>query len=177
MNIVLAVLAFILLLAGLIGSVLPIIPGPPLGYAGILVLQFSGYGNFSLPFLIILGVIIVVITVMDFILPAKMTKWFGGSRLAVIGSTLGLIVGMFFFPPIGLIAGPFLGALAGELINIQRVRAMKKITDGDSGEPEKGGNVKALVAALGAFLAFILGTGAKLISGAMMIYFAVKALV
>jgi uncharacterized protein YqgC (DUF456 family) len=96
---------------------------------------------------------------MDNVLPALLTKKFGGSRLAVIGSILGLVLGIIFFPPIGLIAGPFLGALAGELIH------------------SRSYNIKALKVALGAFLAFILGTGAKLIISLLMIYYAVMAMI
>ena len=174
MNILLAVLAFLFLLAGIVGSVVPAVPGPPLGYIGLLVLKWSGYGNFSVSFLIIWGVIAAAVTVMDFILPAWMTKWFGGSKAAVLGSTLGLVAGIFFFPPLGLLVGPFAGALIGELIHNQRLQAKRA----ESGEPAAGGgNAKALLAALGAFLAFILGTGAKLIAGAMMMYYAVKALI
>ena len=179
MNILLAILAFLLLLAGIVGSIAPVIPGPPLGYIGLLVLHWSGYVNFSSGFLIIWAVIAVAVTVMDFILPAWMTKWFGGSRAAVIGSTLGLIAGIFFFAPIGLLVGPFVGALVGELINNQRVQAKRReLAESDSAvEPAVNtSNAKALLAALGAFLAFILGTGAKLIAGAMMMYYAIKTL-
>jgi uncharacterized protein YqgC (DUF456 family) len=108
---------------------------------------------------------------MDNFLPVWLTKKFGGSRLAVIGSVLGLVVGMIFFAPIGLIVGPFLGALTGELIN-NRVKRHKIETKGtDVVAPDNN----ALKVALGAFLAFILGTGAKLIIGSLMIYYAVKA--
>jgi uncharacterized protein YqgC (DUF456 family) len=173
MEIVLVVAAFLLLLGGLVGSVVPAIPGPPLAYIGLLLLQWSGHGGFSPAFLWLWAGITAAVTVMDNVLPAWLTKRFGGSRMAVIGSVLGLIAGMFFVP-IGLLVGPFLGALAGELIN-SRVQARRKeinspepaATDGDSGH--------ALKVALGAFLAFIMGTGAKLIIGSMMIYYAVKA--
>ena len=93
--------------------------------------------------------------------------------MAVAGSVLGLLAGMLLFAPIGLLIGPFLGALAGELINAS-VKRHKEI---NSTEPasSNGGTVKALKVALGAFLAFIVGTGAKLVIGALMIYYAVKA--
>ena len=171
MEILLAVAAFLLLLVGLLGSVVPAIPGPPLGYVGLLLLQWSGYGGFGSAFLWLWAGITVVVTVMDNFLPAFMTKRFGGSRLAVIGSVLGLLAGMLFFAPIGILIGPFLGALAGELIN-GRIRR-DEITESDAAEGKSGR--KALKAALGAFLAFIVGTGAKLIIGSMMIYYAVKA--
>jgi uncharacterized protein YqgC (DUF456 family) len=159
MEIVLVILAFLFLAAGLLGAVVPVIPGPPLCYLGLLVLQWSGYGNFSLTFLLVLLTITVAVTIMDNVLPALLTKKFGGSHLAVIGSILGLVIGMIFFPPVGLIVGPFLGALAGELIHSRTY------------------DIKALKVALGAFLAFILGTGAKLIISLLMIYYAVMAMI
>ena len=173
MEIILVVLAFLFLLAGLLGSVVPAIPGPPLSYAGLLLLQWSGRGGFSVTFLLVWAAITVAVTVMDNFLPALMTKRFGGSRLAVIGSVLGLVVGTIFFAPVGLIAGPFLGALAGELIN-NRVKR-NKVENSETDTAVVAHNNNALKVALGAFLAFILGTGAKLIVGSMMIYYAVKA--
>jgi len=166
MEIVLAVFAFLFLLAGLLGSVLPVLPGPPLSYIGLLLLQWSGYGSFSVAFLCLWAAITAAVTIMDYFLPALMTKKFGGSRAAILGSVLGLIAGMLFFAPLGLLIGPFTGALAGELIST-RIRTKRRIDNAD--------HAKALKVALGAFLAFIVGTGAKLIISSLMIYYAVKA--
>jgi uncharacterized protein YqgC (DUF456 family) len=162
MNIVLVVFAFLLLIAGLAGSVLPVIPGPPLSYLGLFLLQLSGFGKFSPTFFIVWGVITAGVTIMDYLLPAWLTKRFGGSPKAVIGSVLGLIVGMIFFSPYGVIIGLFLGALAGELIN-------NKIKNNNAGFD------KAAKAAFGTFIAFIAGTGAKLFIGILMLSYAVKA--
>ena len=164
MNTLLVILAFIFLLAGLLGSVVPVLPGPPISFAGLLLLQWSGYGNFSSAFLLIWAAITIAITVIDYLLPAWMTKRFGGSRAAMLGSVLGLIVGMIFFSPLGLIFGPFLGAFAGELINYH-------FFSNSIGS----GYEKALKVAFGALIAFIMGTGAKLAIGLIMIYYAVKA--
>jgi uncharacterized protein YqgC (DUF456 family) len=183
MGIFLAILAFLFLLTGLLGAVLPVIPGPPLGYIGLLLLQWSGYGGFSAVFLWVWAGITVAVTVTDYILPAIMTKKFGGSRMAVIGSVLGLIAGIFFFPPIGMILGPFLGALAGELL-YSRFPSKRDEANGtevtpvsEGNEANKNRNTKVLKAALGTFLAFIMGTGAKLIAGSLMIFYAVKAVI
>ena len=187
MEIVQIIFAFLFLVVGLLGSVVPALPGPPLSYIGLLLLQWSGRGGFSVPFLIVWAVITVVVTIMDNVLPAVMTKKFGGSKMSVIGSVIGLIIGMIFFAPIGLILGPFLGAFAGELINNRiQLRREKEISAesetssadaaNESVTVKNNGNVTALKAAFGAFLAFILGTGAKLIIGALMIYYAVKAM-
>ena len=169
MDIALVVIAFLFLLAGFFGSIVPALPGPPLSYAGLLLLQLSGHGGFSPAFLWAWAAVTAAVTIMDNILPAWMTKRLGGSRMAVIGSVVGLVIGMVFFAPAGLLAGPFLGALAGELLN-GCIRDRR-------GEDADGANrcAKALKVALGAFLAFILGTGAKLIIGALMTLGAVRA--
>ena len=175
MEIILAVAAFLLLLAGIVGSVVPAVPGPPLGYVGLLLLQWSGYGGFSTIFLWVWAGITIAVTVADNLLPALMTKRFGGSRMAVIGSVLGLITGTLFFAPIGLLIGPFVGALAGELINSHVKHKEINSTELAAADGKSADSGKALKAALGAFLAFIVGTGAKLIIGSMMIYYAFKA--
>ena len=157
-EIIVTILAFLCLIVGLIGSVVPVLPGPPLSYVGLLLLQWSGYGGFSSGFLWLWAAITVVVSIIDYFLPVLMTQQFGGSRSATIGSILGLIVGLFFIPPIGMIIGPFLGALAGEIIHNR--------TD----------SAKAFKVALGAFLAFIFGTGLKLIVTAIMMFYAIKAM-
>ena len=180
MEIVLVVLAFFCLLVGLLGSVVPALPGPPVSYVGLLLLQWSGYGGFSVFFLIVWAAITIIVIVADNILPAWMTKRFGGSRIAVVGSILGLIAGMIFFAPVGLIAGPFLGALAGELINMNFKKSKTDFNAATDSSAAVAGNsdtdAKPLKAALGAFLAFIMGTGAKLIICSMMIYYSVRAM-
>lgn len=158
MEILLVVLAFIFLVVGLLGAVLPGLPGPPLSFIGIILLKWSGYGNFSSLFLWVWVGITIIVTVMDYILPAVLAKKFGGSKAASIGSMLGIVAGIFIFPPWGMIIGPFLGALAGELIHNRK-----------SGK-------KALVVAFGAFLAFIVGSGAKLIAGALMLFYGIRTI-
>ena len=158
MEIVLVIIAFLLLVGGILGAVLPILPGPPLSYIGLLLMQWSGYGGFSIAFLVIWAAIAAAVTIMDYFLPAMLAKRFGGSRYAVVGSFLGLLAGIFIFPPFGMIAGPFLGALAGELIHNRK--------DGAA----------ALKVAFGAFLAFIVGSGAKIIVSSIMLFFAIKAM-
>jgi len=167
MEIALIIIAFIFLVVGLLGSVVPALPGPPLSFIGLLLLQWSGRGGFSPVFLWVWAGITVIVVLADNFLPAWMTKKFGGSKMAVTGSVLGLIIGMIFFAPIGLLIGPFLGALAGELIN-NAIKTKRNKEAGVSG-------TNPIKVALGAFLAFILGTGAKLIICSLMIYYAVRA--
>lgn len=158
MEIILLVLGFILLITGLLGAVIPILPGPPLSFAGLLLIHFSGFAVFSPVFLLLWAGITIAVTVMDYILPAILTKKFGGSRAAAIGSVIGLLAGIIFFPPWGIIFGSFLGAFAGEFIH----------NSSDGG--------KAFKAALGAFLAFLVGSGIKLVVSSIMLFYAVRTL-
>lgn len=151
-------MACLLLLVGLVGSILPVLPGPPLGYVGLLLLKWSGYADFSTNFLIIWALIVVAVTLLDYFLPVWMTRKFGGSRSATIGSTIGLIVGIFVLPPFGMILFPFLGALAGELMF----------------DSENLG--KAWRVAFGSFAAFIFGTGAKIAVSVIMIAYAIAGI-
>ena len=158
MEIFLVIIAFLLLLGGLLGAVVPVIPGPPLSYVGLLLLQWSGYSGFSSGFLWFWAVITVVVTLADYVLPTWMTQRFGGSRAAMVSAFVGLLIGLFFFPPLGLIIGPFLGALTGELIQ------------------NRSDSAKAIKVAFGAFLAFLLGTGVKLVVSSILMFYAIKAL-
>ena len=144
LSIFFAVIAAILLLIGLIGTFVPVIPGAPLAWAGLLIAYFSSYCNISLVFLIIAGVLAIIVSVLDNFLPVIMTKKFGGSKAATTGSTVGLVIG-FFIGPVGIILGPFLGAMIGELIH------------------NKGKSYGVFKAALGAFMGFLTGTGLKII--------------
>lgn len=158
MEFILLIIAFALLIVGLIGAVVPALPGPPLSFAGLLIMQWSAYGHFTVAFLWLWAGITLVVTLMDYFLPTLMTKQFGGSRYASVGSVLGLIAGIFFFPPLGMIIGPFIGAFCGELIN------------------NRANGAKAFTVALGSFFAFIAGTGAKLIVCSLMLFYAVRAM-
>ena len=178
MEIALVVFAFLFFLAGLAGSIIPAVPGPPISYLGLWMLKWSGKADYSYTFLIVWAGVTIIVMVMDNFLPAIMTKKFGGSKKAVIGSVIGLIAGMFF-APIGLLAGPFFGAFVGELIHSNAEARRVRKENPDNSEPDAvsitARNEKALFAAFGAFLAFILGTGAKLIICGLMIFFSVRA--
>lgn len=139
-----AILAGVLLLAGLIGTVLPVLPGPPIAWAGLLAAHFSSYSQIEIWILIATGIAAVFVTVIDNIFPSVMTKKAGGSKAATLGCTIGLIVS-FFLGPIFILIAPFAGAFIGEMIH-------------DSSDAKR-----ALKAAFGAFKGFLLGTGLKII--------------
>ena len=145
MSVILCIVAGVLLLLGFLGTFVPVLPGAPLAWAGLLAAYFSEYTDISVLCLIITAVIAVIVSVVDNIFPVAMTKKFGGSKYATTGATVGLIVG-FFTGPWGIILGPFFGALIGEFIN------------------KEGRNEGVFKAAFGAFMGFLLGTGLKMIT-------------
>ena len=157
MDTFLIILAGIFVFVGLIGSVLPILPGVTLSYAGLLILHFTDKYQFSNHFLIIWAVIVVLIQVLDYVIPIWGTKKFGGSKRGVWGSSLGMVAGIFL-GPWGVVLGPFVGALLGEL-------------------SDKKGMRDAMKAAFGAFLGFIVITVAKLIVAGFIIYYYIDMLV
>ncbi|MFC1549322.1 DUF456 domain-containing protein [Nitrospirota bacterium] len=111
----LIVLAVSLGVLGVVGSVMPALPGPPLGYIGLLLLHFARGGEvYSASFLIIFGLLTVAAVLMDYALPAAGAKIYGASKYGIIGSVVGMIIGLLVFAFIGMMAGMFLGAVIGE---------------------------------------------------------------
>ena len=153
----LAILGGLLILIGLLGALLPVLPGPPLSFIGLLLLHFTRWADFSTQFLVIMGVLATLVTAVDYIVPMWGTKKFGGSKAGVRGSTSGLVIGVFFFPPIGIIIGPFLGALIAELM----------INSDDFN--------KALKSGIGSLVGFLMGTGLKLGASLLMAVYFVRA--
>lgn len=149
-------LAIICGVVGLIGAVVPVIPGSIISYAALWLMWLSDNSYVSSANLWIMGGLMVAVCVIDYIAPIWITKLGGGSKQSMWGATIGLIVGLFF-APIGLIVCPFLGALVGELT-----------TDASLGQALK-------IAAL-SFIAFLLTTWLKLIYGITIITMIVIAL-
>ena len=184
MDILLIILGAVCLLLGLIGCVAPVIPGVPLAYLGLLLLHWTDRVQFSWQFLTIWAVIVVVIQILDYVIPAWGTKKFGGSKWGVWGSTIGLIVGMFM-GPWGIVLGPFAGAVLGELIYFNR---HPHATPSESAQthpmndqtatklPQTNLN-RALRAGFGSFIGLLTGTIIKCICCGMMITYFVKELI
>ena len=143
MTLALTILAGILLLIGFVGCVVPVLPGPIIGYCGLLALIPTERCP-SMLVLVTMGLLVAAVTIADYIVPAIGAKKFNCSRWGTAGCFIGTIVG-FFFVPIGILLGPFLGAFCGELI------ARKPL-----GAALKGG--------FGAFLGFLSGVVLKLLA-------------
>ncbi|HET8866377.1 MAG TPA: DUF456 domain-containing protein [Gracilimonas sp.] len=151
MEIIWIILGAFFIIAGLVGAFLPVVPGLPFSYVGLLILQLL-HAPFSLTFMLVwLGIVILFGFVLDNVIPAWATKKFGGSAYGITGSVVGLIVGLFF-PPIGFVVGPFLGAFIGEMISGQK-------------------SDRALKSALGAFAGFMAATGLKVMAAGMIAFY------
>ena len=144
MDTLLSVLAILFGIVGCIGCIVPILPGVALAYAGYVCLYFCSYSEISVTWLVVFGVLTLIVSILDYVLPSYMTKKFGGSKAGERGAMAGVLAG-FIFGPIGIIVGPFIGAVLGELIN-----------DGSDRQ-------RALRSGLGSFLSFFVGTGIKLV--------------
>ncbi len=153
----LLILGIIFMIIGIIGCLVPVLPGPPLSFLGIVLLQLTKFGNFSKTILIILGVVTVVVTVLDYIVPIWGTRRFGGSKYGTRGATVGLIIG-FFLGPLGIILGPLIGAFVGEMIF-------------------KDDMNYAFKAGFGSLLGFLTGIGLKLAASFVMTFYFIRELI
>jgi uncharacterized protein len=151
---ILLILGIILMLIGIIGCLVPVLPGPPLSFLGIILLHFSRFGEFTPSALIIFAAITIVVSILDYIVPIWGTKRFGGSKYGTRGATVGLIIGIFLGPA-GIIIGPFVGAVVGELLFKDDMKY-------------------AFKAGFGSLLGFMTGIGLKLAASFVMTYFFVK---
>ncbi|MEA9413447.1 DUF456 domain-containing protein [Flavobacterium sp. PL02] len=130
MDSLLLLLGFIYMIVGILGSFLPVLPGISLSWIGLLLLYMTKVVSMNYWVLGITLAVTIIISVLNYIIPAKGTKKFGGSTYGVWGTNIGLVVGIFAPIPFGFIIGPFAGAFIGELIydSKDHNRALKAAT-------------------------------------------------
>jgi uncharacterized protein len=130
MDTILLLLGFVCVIVGIFGSFLPALPGPIISWVGLLLLYLTKKIEDNYWVLGISLVVVVIISVLDYLIPAKGTKKFGGSSYGIWGTNIGMIIGIFVPIPFGFIVGAFVGAFVGELIyNSQdKNRALKAAT-------------------------------------------------
>lgn len=117
LDIIITLIVAVAVIAGVIGCIVPVIPGPIVAFVGLLLVSiFEQWSVLPLWLLIVLGGAAVASTILDSILPSMASKRAGAGRGGVWGSVIGMIIGMFFFPPFGIIIGAFFGALVGEMM-------------------------------------------------------------
>tara|TARA_B100000989_G_scaffold282172_1_gene246990 strand:+ start:1737 stop:2234 length:498 start_codon:yes stop_codon:yes gene_type:complete len=109
------IIGFLLCLIGIVGSFIPIIPGPATAWLGILLLNLTSVVEFNLNFILITLTVAISVGILDYIIPILGVKKLGGTKSGQIGTTVGLIMALIILGPIGIIIGPFLGALLGEM--------------------------------------------------------------
>ncbi|MGQ3678632.1 DUF456 domain-containing protein [Tenacibaculum discolor] len=157
MDIFLVILSFVFACLGIIGSFLPVLPGPITSWVGLLLLHLTKAVPQNWTFLGITLAIAVIIFFLDYFIPAMGTKRFGGTKYGVYGTTIGLIIGLLSPIPFGILIGAFVGALVGELIY-------------DSKDTNR-----AIKASFGAFLGFLASATIKFsISMVFLVLFFVK---
>ncbi|MBN1352016.1 DUF456 domain-containing protein [candidate division KSB1 bacterium] len=154
LSVLLIILGILLIILGIIGCFLPVIPGPPLNYLALILLSIArNWEPFSGNFLLTWALITLAVVIIDYIVPAFGAKKYGASKLGIGCSVLGMIIGLIFFPPWGMLVGSFLGAIIGEMIAGKQSDA-------------------ALRASIGVLIGTIFGIGIKLAaSGIMTFYF------
>jgi len=150
----LVILAIVVALIGVLGGLVPVIPGPPLSWVALLMVYLADgvKDPISSSMLVTWGIIALIVTVLDYVLPSVMTKVSGGSKYAERGAAIGLIAGLVL-TPIGMIMGSFLGAFLGEFLF--------------TGKEDAAASLKA---AFGTFIAFLMTTGIKVICSAVMLW-------
>lgn len=148
-------LGIILCLIGFAGSILPLLPGPPVAYVGLLIQQLRDPDPFSSKFLWIWAGIVVVSLILDYLIPIWGTKKFGGTKYGVWGCTLGFLLA-FWMGPLGVIIGPFIGAFFGEMLAGQTAH-------------------RSFRAAMGSFVGFLFGSFLKILICLLMMYYIIKS--
>ena len=111
------IIGLIISAIGIVGCILPVIPGPALSYLALIILSFAkDWEPFSIKFLIITAILTVLVTILDYVVPAFGAKRYGASKAGIWYSVIGMVIGIFLFPPWGLIMGAFFGGLVGEIL-------------------------------------------------------------
>ncbi|TET82435.1 MAG: DUF456 domain-containing protein [Desulfobacteraceae bacterium] len=156
MTIALIIIGLLIALVGLAGCIVPLIPGPPLSFLALIIISYAkNWEPFSATFLIIMAVFTLAVTISDYVVPVRGAKKYGASKLGVWGSIIGMLVGLLFFPPWGMLLGAIVGALSGELL---------------AGKKSK----KVLRAGWGVFIGNMVAMGLKLALSGVMLFFYVK---
>lgn len=161
------ILAVICAIIGIVGSIVPGLPGPPVAWVALLLVHLSKVHPYTVNFLVVMGIVAAVITVLDFIVPVWGTKKMGGTKSGTKGSTIGLIVSVFVLPILGITIGPFgiLGILAGPFLGAYIGELMANNKEG------------AFRAAIGSFVGFLTGTLMKLAFSIVVLVYVCKDLI
>lgn len=158
MDLFLIISGSICLLAGLVGCIIPMLPGPPISYLALVLLHFTDKVSFTIPQLLLWLLVVILIQILDYFIPMLGVKKFGGTSWGNWGCIIGTFAGIFLFAPWGVFIGPFVGAVVGELLGGKETK-------------------HAIRAGIGAFTGFLLGTVLKVAVCGWFIFCFIRALV
>ena len=163
MTVVLLVLGGALLVAAFVGCVLPILPGPPLAFAALILLGVaSAWATPASATLIAMGIGAVIATALDYLIPPAVARRAGGTRAGMFGALIGMIAGTLLLPPFGAIGGAFLGAVVGEIVG-PRLRSDQRRDAESDPDHERGADAASpLRAGMAVFAGTLLGAAVKL---------------
>ena len=164
MDVLLLIIAFLFMLIGIIGCIVPGLPGTPIAYAALWIAQATERVDFSWQMLLVWGIVTIIITLLDYVVPALGTKRYGGTKWGVWGSTIGVFIGLFF-GAVGVILSPLVGAILGELL----ATALHGSVDSKAVS-------SALKAGWGSFIGILFGTIIKLIACGLMTIVLIQAI-
>ena len=159
LNVIVGIIGSILIILGFIGCIIPALPGPPLSFIALLILAIvQGFADPLTSRLVsIMLMVTIVVTALDYVIPAAGAKKYGSTKWGILGAIVGMIVGIIYFPPLGMIIGAFLGAVAVEMLVGKSTR-------------------EAMKAGWGVFLGTMLGTILKLMASVWMSFYFGKAI-
>lgn len=168
MDYLLLILAVVVIIVGFIGDIIPGIPGTPVSYLALLLVHWTERYSYSPQFLVIMGLVCVVITILDYVVPVWGTKKFGGTKAGARGSTIGLIVGILVLPALGIVIGPFgiFGLLGGPFFGAYIGEKMGGTKDD-----------RAWRSAFGSFIGFLSGTLMKVVYTLVVGYYVIRAII
>ncbi|MCG2587646.1 DUF456 domain-containing protein [Rhodohalobacter sulfatireducens] len=152
MEILWIIVGSLFIVAGFAGVFVPVIPGTPLIYVSLLIMQLALGAPFTWTFLILWGIAVAIVATLDGLIPAEGARRMGGSKYGIYGCLIGAFIGLVFFPPFGIIVGPIVGAFGGELL-----------------AGRKSGS--ALKAAMGSFIGFLVATVLKMSVSVILAYY------
>lgn len=158
MDIVLIILGILCLIGGFVGCIAPVLPGPPIAYAALVLLHFTERVQFTTSQLVIWFLLVIIVQIADYFIPMIGTKKMGGTKWGIRGCLIGTIAGIFIFPPWGILFGPLAGAILGELLGGKET-------------------LHAVRAGLGAFLGFMAGVILKFTVCGIFTYLFIHALI
>ena len=116
MDLLLIIISAVLIISGIIGSFMPILPGPLTSWFGLFILNLISSVEIDSALLIITFIIAITIFILDSLIPIYGSKYFGATKYGIIGASIGLVIGIITPIPFGILIGPILGALIGELL-------------------------------------------------------------